>query len=187
MKLQKIYDISDYKTQLLQKTHNMFKLVSEVSEKKKFHRNESMNQNRQLKDISIGDRIYIKKINPIKLESRYYGPCRVLGTRGSIVWARDLSRPQKLLQVHMDRIKLERHVTEEECDRIGDIYPNERSIEPEKLEEITERNTSFEDVLENVSDLDTENTEPLPGNGQEITEVNVNHRYPLRSRLNDRK
>ena len=29
-----IYDISDYKTQLLQKTHNMFKLVSEDSEKK---------------------------------------------------------------------------------------------------------------------------------------------------------
>ena len=30
----KIYNISDYKAQLLQKTHNIFKLVSEVSEKK---------------------------------------------------------------------------------------------------------------------------------------------------------
>ena len=180
----KIYDISNYKTQLLQKTHNMFKLVSEVSEKKRFHRNESMNQNRQLKDVSIGDRIYIKKINPIKLESRYYGPCRVLGTRGSIVWARDLSRPQKLLQVHMDRIKLEKHVTVEECENIGDIYPNERSIEPEKLEEISKGNTSFENVLENVSDMNAENMEPLPGNGQKTEEVNVNLRYPLRNRLN---
>ena len=132
----------------------------------------------------MGDRIYIKKINPRKLESRYYGPCRVVESRGSIVWARDLSRPEKVFQIHIDRAKMERHVTIEESKSIGDIFPSEKPVEPAMLEGITQENPVDEDVLGTVNATNTMDTGPSIINDQETAEVNINHRYPLRNRLN---
>ena len=179
----KMYNISDYKAQLLQRTHNIFKLVSEVSEQKKFRRNELLNRNRELKDINMGDRIYIKKISPQKLESRYYGPCRVVGRRGSIIWATDLSKPDKILQIHMDRVKMEKYVTVEDSKTIGDIFPSEKPVKPEMLEDLKQENSEGEEVSKPESAVNRTDAGHSILREQGTAEVNINHRYPLRNRV----
>ena len=171
------------KAQLVQKTHNIFKLVSEVSEKKRFRRNELLNRNREFKDINMGDRVYIKKINPSKLESRYYGPCRAVGQRGSIIWAKDLVKPDKILQIHMDRIKLEKYVTIDDSRTIGDVFPSDKPVEPEILEGIKQKNSDAEEILEPENDITMTNAEPSILKDQGAAETEISHRYPLRNRL----
>ena len=131
----------------------------------------------------MGDRVYIKKINPSKLETRYYGPCRVVGNKGSIIWVKDLAKPDKILQIHMDRIKLEKYVTMEDSRTIGDVFPSDNPIEPEILEGIKQKNSDVEEILEPENAMTTTDAEPSILKDQETAEPVISHRYPLRNRL----
>ena len=82
-----------------------------------------MNQNRKLKDLKEGDRVYVRKIRKIeKLGQRYSGPFRINKVLGVVCWVEELATG-KTAQVHMDRIKHSHDISIEDAYNVNEMYP----------------------------------------------------------------
>ena len=103
------YDIESYRTYVCNQNRKIFRYVRHMLEKAGKEYQEDYDRRFKVTEpsINIGDRVYIRRITPKKhkLESKYYGPFRVLELKRDAVSVRNLYN-SKISMVHLSQVKL---------------------------------------------------------------------------------
>ena len=96
-------------------------------------RNEKQNVDRKFKDITVGDRIFIKNnIRKHKFVQRFTGPFRVIGLKGSTVFCYSLAS-KKHKQVTMDKVRYVGDLFQDDTPNILQAFPEDEPVVDDEI------------------------------------------------------
>ena len=101
------YAYDDLKHELQIRAHTCYDLARKYIEAGQEQQEKYKNKRAKVRDIRVGDRVYVKRMkNVAKFSAKYLGPFRVVKMVGVIYWLRELAT-HKLVRVHAESLKLE--------------------------------------------------------------------------------
>ena len=108
-------EVTDYTSELTKRASDVFKICKLYSENQMVKRNTEKNIDRKFKDISVGDRIFLRtNIRRHKFVPHYHGPYRVIAVKGSTIYCYSLLS-KKHKTVNMNKCRLASDLSDEEA------------------------------------------------------------------------
>ena len=126
-------EVTDFTSELNKRASDVFRICKLFSENQMIRRNSEKNIDRKFKDISVGDRIFLKtNIRRHKFVPRYHGPYRVIGVKGSTIYCYSLLS-KKHKTVNMDKCRLASDLSEEDAHMTA--FPEDDTVDLETEED----------------------------------------------------
>ena len=178
--------MTDFTSELNKRASDVFRICKLFSENQMIRRNSEKNIDRKFKDISIGDRIFLKtNIRRHKFVPRYHGPYRVIGIKGSTIYCYSLLS-KKHKTVNMDKCRLASELSDEDAHMTA--FPEDDSVDLDNEEDsespVIEPNQANSDAPCDVTDTSPSPSENSSGasNPRLQNQHDKENRYNLRYR-----
>merc|ERR1711888_45157 len=127
-------DVTDYKTEMVKRASEVFRICKAYSENQILDRNVNKNVGRKLRNIKVGDRIFLKtNIRTNKFIPKFNGPFRVVGVKGTTVFCYSLLS-KKHKKVDMGKCRLISELSEEDA-KIS-AFPEDDSVDEEEVDDV---------------------------------------------------
>ena len=144
-------DVTDYKTEMVKRASDVFRICKAYSENQLLDRNVNKNVGRKLRNIKVGDRIFLKtNIRTNKFVPKFNGPFRVVGVKGTTVFCYSLLS-KKHKKVDMGKCRLVSDLSEEDA-KIS-AFPEDESVDDDDV---------GDSVNEETDDVDSSNHDRVP-------------------------